>query len=83
MVVDCESGDDEQEIARADWQPPFTWRRRSNGRGDRHLLLSETLLAMVNAMHPISQQVDSKVVQILGGIGNPSAEVHANHLTTP
>lgn len=42
---------------------------------------SETLLAMVNAMHPLSRQTGAQVVQTLGGVGNPSAEVHAARLT--
>ncbi|MDR8389808.1 sugar-binding transcriptional regulator [Aliifodinibius sp. S!AR15-10] len=41
---------------------------------------STTLLAMVNAMQPIRNVKDTKVVQILGGIGNPAAETHASHL---
>ncbi|MCA9836250.1 MAG: sugar-binding transcriptional regulator [Trueperaceae bacterium] len=41
---------------------------------------SETLLAMTNAMHPVPTK-NAKVVQILGGVGNPSAESHAAHLT--
>jgi DNA-binding transcriptional regulator LsrR (DeoR family) len=42
---------------------------------------SSTLLEMVNAMRPLNRQLDARVVQILGGVGNPSAEVHATHLT--
>ncbi len=42
---------------------------------------SGTLLAMADAMHPISRQTDAHVVQILGGVGSPSAETHANRLT--
>jgi DNA-binding transcriptional regulator LsrR (DeoR family) len=41
---------------------------------------SETLLAMTNALHPLGTSYRTKVVQILGGIGNPSAEVHATQL---
>ncbi len=41
---------------------------------------SETLLAMTNAMHPVPIK-NARVVQILGGVGNPSAEAHAAHLT--
>src|SRR5699024_438788 len=41
---------------------------------------STTLLAMVNAMQPINNVKNTKVVQILGGIGNPAAETHASHL---
>lgn len=41
---------------------------------------SATLLAMVDAMHPFNRDTQAKVVQILGGVGNPTAEVHANQL---
>jgi DNA-binding transcriptional regulator LsrR (DeoR family) len=42
---------------------------------------SGTLLAMVDAMHALTRRTDAQVVQILGGVGNPSAEVHAARLT--
>jgi DNA-binding transcriptional regulator LsrR (DeoR family) len=42
---------------------------------------SATLLAMVEAMHPLSKSVEANVVQILGGIGDPAAEAHAAHLS--
>ena len=42
---------------------------------------SAALLAMVDAMQPNSRAAGARVVQILGGVGNPSAEVHATHLT--
>jgi len=42
---------------------------------------SATLLAMVDAMHPLPKSARAEVVQILGGVGNPAAEVHAAHLT--
>ena len=41
---------------------------------------SSSLLAMVNALEPM-QAPRATVVQILGGVGNPSAEVHATYLT--
>ena len=41
---------------------------------------SATLLAMVDAMHPVSGVKDVRVVQILGGGGDPAAEGHATHL---
>ena len=43
---------------------------------------SASLLAMVEQMHPIRGAADVTVLQILGGVGNPGAEKHANHLTT-
>ena len=42
---------------------------------------SETLLAMANAMHPVSKVDGVRVIQILGGIGNPAAASHATQLT--
>lgn len=42
---------------------------------------SAALLAMVEAMHPTERSRGTRVVQILGGIGNPGAETYATHLT--
>lgn len=42
---------------------------------------SAALLEMINAMHPSKGSAGSKVVQILGGLGNPAAQTHATHLT--
>ena len=36
---------------------------------------------MVDAMHPVTALRDTKVVQILGGLGSPGAQIHAVHLT--
>lgn len=43
---------------------------------------SSALLAVVDAMRPVPGRQGIQVVQILGGIGNPSAEVHANRLSS-
>jgi DNA-binding transcriptional regulator LsrR (DeoR family) len=43
---------------------------------------SASLLSMVDQMHPVRKVQKCTVVQMLGGIGNPSAEKHANHLAT-
>jgi DNA-binding transcriptional regulator LsrR (DeoR family) len=43
---------------------------------------SASLLSMVDQMHPVRKLQKCTVVQLLGGIGNPSAEKHANHLAT-
>ncbi len=42
---------------------------------------SATLLAMANAMRPLPRPSEARVVQILGGVGDPAAEGHAVHLT--
>jgi DNA-binding transcriptional regulator LsrR (DeoR family) len=41
---------------------------------------SASLLSMVEHMHPLRRAEGCLVVQILGGVGNPSAEQHANRL---
>jgi DNA-binding transcriptional regulator LsrR (DeoR family) len=42
---------------------------------------SRNLLAMVDAMHPTQRGNGGKVIQILGGVGSPEAQVHATNLT--
>jgi DNA-binding transcriptional regulator LsrR (DeoR family) len=42
---------------------------------------SGALLATVDAMHPSQRFAGARVVQILGGVGNPGAEAHATQLT--
>jgi len=42
---------------------------------------SAALLAMVNAMHPSQRFKSTRVIQILGGVGSPNAEVHATQVT--
>src|SRR3954468_10938088 len=42
---------------------------------------SATLLAAVDAMRPLSRPGAERVVQLMGGVGNPSAEAHAARLT--
>ncbi len=42
---------------------------------------SAALLAMVNAMHPSQRFKGARVIQILGGVGSPTAEVHATQVT--
>jgi DNA-binding transcriptional regulator LsrR (DeoR family) len=41
---------------------------------------SETLVALVNAMRQVPGKTGIRIVQILGGIGKPTAEVYANRL---
>jgi len=43
---------------------------------------SGTLLALVDAMHAVGRKHHVQVVQILGGVGNPGAELHATRLTS-
>lgn len=42
---------------------------------------SASLLRMVNSIHPLKRTRAERVVQILGGMGNPAVQVHATQLT--
>ncbi|MFZ6029234.1 MAG: sugar-binding transcriptional regulator [Chloroflexota bacterium] len=43
---------------------------------------SATLLAVVDSLHSLPKKPGVKVVQILGGVGNPAVEAHATRLTS-
>ncbi|MFT7369919.1 MAG: DNA-binding transcriptional regulator LsrR (DeoR family) [Alteromonas macleodii] len=43
---------------------------------------SETILKMVNNIHPMKSGLGKKVVQTFGGMGDPTVQTHANQLTT-
>lgn len=43
---------------------------------------SATLLALVDTLHSSPRKPGVKVVQILGGVGNPAVEAHATRLTS-
>ncbi len=43
---------------------------------------SATLIALVDAMQPVPRRAGIQVVQILGGVGTASAQVHASHLAS-
>ena len=43
---------------------------------------SETILKMVENIHPMKSGKAKLVVQTLGGMGDPTVQIHANHLTT-
>lgn len=43
---------------------------------------SETILKMVNNIHPMKSSRAKYVVQTLGGMGDPTVQIHAHQLTT-
>jgi len=43
---------------------------------------SETILKMVENIHPMKPGKAKQVVQTLGGMGDPTVQIHANQLTT-
>ena len=83
IVVDCDGPDDELGIQRS-LGAAAAFYLENTLKPDEIIGISSwsaTLLAMVDAMHPLPRQSHAVVVQILGGIGHPEAEVHASRLT--
>jgi DNA-binding transcriptional regulator LsrR (DeoR family) len=82
VVVDCI--DDDDQIARDLGAAAAFYLQTTLKNGDVIGISSwsAALLAMVNAMHPAQKWQSTRVVQILGGLGDPGAEVHATQVTT-
>ena len=82
VVADCVNRDDEGEILRNIGAAAAYYLESTVEQGECIGISSwsATLLAMVDAMHPLRRPSGVQVVQILGGVGNPAAEVHANQL---
>jgi len=83
IVVDCQNSEDEELIQRDLGAAASYYIESSINNGEVIALSSwsSTLLALVDSMHTIPKKKNIKVVQILGGVGNPAAEIHATHLT--
>jgi len=82
IVVDC---DNEDEDLLRNLGPATAYYIETTVKPDEVIGVSSwsaTLLAVVDAMHPQTRPMNTHVVQILGGMGNPAAEEHANHLTS-
>jgi len=83
IVVDVSEDDDERQVER-EIGAAAAYYLESVLRQNEVIGISSwsaTLLALVDAMQAETKKSGIKVIQILGGIGNPSAEVHANRLT--
>ncbi len=82
-AIVVESGEDEEQIMRDIGAAAAYYVETTLKSGETIGISSwsSSLLAMVDAMHPLPRSISTKVVQILGGVGNPSAENHATHLT--
>jgi len=81
LVVDCL--EDEEQIAQDLGAAAAFYFESSIERGTVVGISSwsATLLAMVKAMHPTNRGASSSVVQILGGVGDPSTQINATQLT--
>ena len=83
IVVDCQSSEDEDIIHR-DIGAAASYYVETAIKNEEIIGISSwsaTLLALVNSMHPIRRKKDVRVVELLGSVGNPSAEIHATRLT--
>jgi DNA-binding transcriptional regulator LsrR (DeoR family) len=82
-AIIVESSDDENDLLSALGAAAAYWLETTLTPGEIIGISSwsSALLAMVNAMNPFPRASGAQVVQILGGVGNPSAEVHALQLT--
>jgi len=82
VVADCPS-DDSDQLLRAIGSAAASYLQATLGPNEVVGISSwsETLLRTVVSMQPRARSGKSHVVQILGGIGKPTAEVHAIRLT--
>jgi DNA-binding transcriptional regulator LsrR (DeoR family) len=85
VVVDCEA-DDAAQVMRDLGSAAAAYVESAIRPGDVLGVASyASLLPMVNALHPLrvpsEEAVPIRVVQLTGGVGNPSAEAHATQLT--
>jgi DNA-binding transcriptional regulator LsrR (DeoR family) len=84
VIVDCTSDQDDRMIER-EIGGAAAYYLESALRPNETIGISSwsaTLLALVDAMHSVARKGDIRVVQILGGVGDPSANAHANRLTS-
>jgi DNA-binding transcriptional regulator LsrR (DeoR family) len=85
IVVDCSSAeDDDERLIQREIGSAAAYYVETTIKNNEVVGISswsETLLGLVDAMHQVPGKTGIQVVQILGGIGNPSAEIHANRLT--
>lgn len=83
VVVASSSTNDEQSILAALGGAGAAYLETTLSRSDRVGISSwsSTLLAVVDAMVPRTTRSADAIVQVLGGVGNPAAQVRATHLT--
>jgi len=84
-VIVVDSLDDEESVIQRDLGAAAAYYLESAIRPNEVIGISSwsaTLVALVDALHAIPRKSGVKVVQILGGVGNPSVEAHATRLTS-
>ena len=83
IIIDCDDPDDEASIEHHIGSAAAYYVETTINKHETVGLSSwsSTLLEMVNSMHRLQKPTHARVVQILGGVGNPSAEIYASRLT--
>lgn len=83
VVISGSSSDDESSLLAGLGSAGAAYLETTLSRSDRVGISSwsSTLLAVVDAMAPRTTRSAEAIVQMLGGVGNPAAQVRATHLT--
>ena len=84
-VIVVDSLDDNEKLIQRDLGAAAAYYLESSVRPNEVIGISSwsaTLVALVEALHSLPRKPGIKVVQILGGVGNPSVETHATRLTS-
>lgn len=84
VVADCVRDDDDESVARDIGRAAAYYLETTLNPGECIGISSwsSTILAMVNAMQQIPRPINARVIQILGGAGEPQAKVHAAYLAS-
>jgi DNA-binding transcriptional regulator LsrR (DeoR family) len=82
IVADCVRDDDDESVARDLGRAAAYYLETTINQGECIGISSwsGTILAMVDVMRQIPHSIDARVIQILGGAGEPQAKVHAAYL---
>lgn len=82
IIADCDDAGDEHVLARiGEAAAHYVETTLHDGEVIGISSWSESLLRTVDNIHPLKRVAARSVVQILGGMGDPSVQAHANHLT--
>lgn len=84
VVADCVRDDDDESVQRDVGRAAAYYLETTLEQGECIGVSSwsGTILAMVDFMHRIPRPIDARVIQILGGAGEPQAKVHAAYLAS-
>lgn len=82
IVADCVRDDDDESVSRDLGRAAAYYLETTLNQGECIGISSwsGTILAMVDVMRQIPRPIDARVIQILGGAGEPQAKVHAAYL---